>query len=396
MSIPEPLLAEHAHRGAGIRRLLRILLVIFFVTVLLTEPPAEHLVLCWLLVGCYLVWSLATYVLATAGRMGRSWWPTLVVDVAVLAALTLITDTTAAESWTPYLIINGFFLIPVIAATQLSPAVCAAVVLPTVVVYLISGLITQDAGQEPTSYVLLRTLMLAAVGLGAILLTRLQRSRVATIAGLLDQRTALLSEMITIEQREQRSLAESLHDGVLQYVLGARQELDDLADGDPAAVQRIDHALTESSRLLRGTMAQLHPAVIEATGLVPALRDLVESTRARGRFAITLTVDGWPDQDRTAVDELLLSTARELLTNVIKHADATTVSVELLRRGRLAQLRIADDGRGMGAVDLDTRLAEGHLGLAARQIRVRAAGGSLQHHDVDPHGTAVEVIIPVG
>lgn len=394
MSVPQPLLAQHAQRGAGIRRLLRILLVIFFVAVLLTEPPAQHLVLCWLLVGCYLVWTLATYTLATLDRTRRFLWPTLFVDVAVLAALTLITDTTAAESWTPYLIINGFFLIPVIAAAQLSPAVCATVVIPTVIVYLVSGLITQDVGQEPTSYVLLRTLVLAAVGLGAILLSRLQRSRVATIAGLLSQRTALLSEMITLEQREQQNLAESLHDGALQYVLGARQELDELADGDPEAVRRIDQALTDSARLLRSTMSRLHPAVIETAGLLPALTDLVEASRARGRFKITLTAEGWSEQDRTDADELLLSTARELLTNVIKHAQATEVSVHLSRHGPIAGLRIVDDGRGMGAVDLDGRVAAGHLGLVSRRIRLEAVGGSMRHLDAQPHGTIVEVELP--
>ena len=144
--------------------------MIFIVAVLITEPPAEHLALCWVVVGCYLFWAL-----------------------------------------------------------------------------------------------------------------------VQTIAGLLGDRSALLSAMVTIEQREQRNLAEALHDGALQYVLGARQELDDLAAGDPDAAHRIDVALTESARLLRTSMSQLHPAVIEATGLLPALRDLVEATRARGRFAITLT-----------------------------------------------------------------------------------------------------------
>ncbi|HVK34986.1 MAG TPA: hypothetical protein VM428_04945 [Microlunatus sp.] len=143
-------------------------------------------------------------------------------------------------------------------------------------------------------------MMLATVGLGAVLLSRLQRSRVQTIAGLLGDRSALLSEMVTIEQREQRNLAEALHDGALQYVLGARQELDDLAAGDPDAAHRIHVALTESARLLRTSMSQLHPAVVEATGLLPALRDLVEATRARGRFAITLTSDGWSDRDRTS------------------------------------------------------------------------------------------------
>lgn len=393
--IPADLLAEHAHRGAGIRRLLRILLVTFFVAVLITEPPSEHLWLCWLLVGCYMIWSLAIYVLGTGDRTRRFLWLALVVDVFVLTSLTLITDTTAAVSWTPYLIINGFFLIPVIAAAQLSPAICAAAVIPTVAVYLISGMITQEVGQEPTSYVLLRTLMLAAVGLGAILLSRLQRSRVATIAALLDDRTALLDEMITIEQREQRTLAEALHDGALQYVLGARQELDDLAAGDPDAVGRIDVALTESARLLRTTMSQLHPAVIESTGLLPALRDLVETTRSRGRFTIALAADGWREEDRTSADALLLTTARELLTNVVKHAGARTVSVLLSRRGDLAELRVTDDGRGMAGVDLDGRLAEGHLGLASRRVRVEAAGGRLVIRPAEHHGTVVEVSVPV-
>ncbi|HVK34985.1 MAG TPA: hypothetical protein VM428_04940 [Microlunatus sp.] len=132
--------------------MLRLLLVIFIVAVLITEPPAEHLARCWVVVGCYLVWALAIYALGTGDRTRRFLWLALFVDVAVLASLTLITETTAAVSWTPYLIINGFFLIPVTAVAQLSPAICAAVVIPTVGVYLIAGLITRHAEQEPLSY----------------------------------------------------------------------------------------------------------------------------------------------------------------------------------------------------------------------------------------------------
>lgn len=54
---------------------------------------------------------------------------------------------------------------------------CGAVVAPTVAVQLASGLLIRDVGGEPKSYVLLRTLILTAVGLGAVLLSRLQRAR---------------------------------------------------------------------------------------------------------------------------------------------------------------------------------------------------------------------------
>lgn len=389
------LLDEHTIRSAGLRRLLRMLLVGFLVAVLIVEPPVQHLTACWVAVVCYLVWSLAIYVLGTGDRTPRFLWLALFVDVAVLASLTLMTDATAAVSWTPYLIATGFFLIPVMAAAQLSPAICAAVVAPAVVVYLISGLLTQDADEEPTSFTLLRTLMLVAVSLGAVLLSRLQRSRVQTIAGLLADRTALLAEMVGIEQREQRELAETLHDGALQYVLAARQELDDLADGDPDALRRVDEALTRSARMLRSTMTQLHPAVIEATGLVPALRELVDAAAERGRFVATFTSDGWDVEDRTGVDELLLTTARELLVNVVKHAGANAVQVVLSRRPGTVSLRVADDGRGMAGIDLSGRLADGHLGLASRRLRVEAAGGALTLRPAEPHGTVAEVTLPL-
>src|SRR3954468_17965776 len=105
------LLEEHVRHGTGIRRLLRLLLVAFFLAVLLTEPPQEHRVLCWLIVGCYLVWTLAIDALNRAGdrRAARFVWLALFVDVAVLAGLTLISDSSAKVSWTPYLLINGFF-----------------------------------------------------------------------------------------------------------------------------------------------------------------------------------------------------------------------------------------------------------------------------------------------
>jgi two-component system NarL family sensor kinase len=248
---------------------------------------------------------------------------------------------------------------------------------------------------EPMSYVLLRTLLLATVALGAVLLSRLQRSRVDTIASLLTERNALIGELVSLQQREQRELAESLHDGALQYVLAARQELDDAIDGDPEAAQRTDQALGEASRLLRATMSQLHPAVLEAAGLRAALADLVESVQSRGRFTVDLDVRDWDDQTRTAADGLLLGAARELLTNIVKHARASQVTVELSQVGGLATLVVADDGVGMSGIDIDTRLREGHLGLASRRIRVEAAGGTLALHPVEPHGTQVHVHVPV-
>jgi two-component system NarL family sensor kinase len=355
------------------------LLGLFYILVLILQPPDIHLVVCWLVVICYLVWTLAVGVLTRAGgvRALRFSWLALFVDVITVAALTLITDSSAERTWAPYVLINAFFVVPVIAAAQLNPWICAIVAAPAVLVYLLSSLAIRHVDADPISEILLRTGLLATVGLGCVLLSRVQRSRVSTIARLLDERTDLLAEMVTIEQREQRDLAETLHDGALQYVLAARQELEAVDEGDPEAVERIDLALAETSRLLRSTMTQLHPAVVDSAGLLPALRDLVATVNTRGQLSAELQTQNWDDDLRTPIDELLLTTARELITNVVKHAQARAVLIELAREAGTATLRVSDDGVGMAGVDLDARLGAGHLGVASRRIRLEAAGGRI-------------------
>ncbi|TCC44235.1 ATP-binding protein [Kribbella capetownensis] len=385
------------HEGARIQALLRLLLAGFLVAVLVTQPPSAHLLLCWLIVLSYVLWSVASTVVLRLGgpEVLRYTWLALAVDVFTLAGLTLVADKSADTTWTAYTLLNGLFVVPLMAATQLSPLVCALATAPTVLAYLVSGLLIRPIDEEPISYVVLRALLLAVVGLACVLLTALQRARVLTIARLLQERNHLLEEMVQIEQREQRDLAETLHDGALQYVLAARQDVEPALAGDAECLERVEFALAETTRLLRATMSQLHPAALESAGLLPVLKDVADATRSRGRFSIDVVTHGWDESTRTAVDELLLVTVRELLTNVVKHAAARKVIVELARTDAVARLQVIDDGRGLGGVDLDARLRNGHLGLASRRIRVEAAGGWMRLRDADPHGTVAEVEVPL-
>ncbi len=388
---------EHAFRGARVQRLLRLVLVVYLAFVLVFVPPAGDVLACWVLVGGYAAWTVALGIVVDRGgtRFLRYVWLAVLVDVAALAVVMLVAAEPDPLSWTAYLVANGFFLLPVIAATSLSPGVCAAAVVPTVIVYLVASMLAWEPGIEPIWSPVLRTGLLGGLGLGCVLLSRLQRSRVLTIGGLVGDRNELVGELLSLEEREQRDLAETLHDGALQYVLAARQDLEDLSTPERAEeFARVDYALTEASRLLRSTMAQLHPAVLDHAGLAAALRDLVTTVGSRGSTRIDLEVHDWPVETRTSADPLLLGAARELLTNVIKHAGADRAQVRIGYDGTSAVLQVRDDGRGMAGVDLAQRLTERHLGVASRRIRIEAAGGTLRYADAVPHGTIATVQVP--
>lgn len=388
---------DHAVRGAAVQRTLRWVLLIFVAAVLIRVSPAGNVAACWLVLVAYALWSLALALIVrrNAPALLRYVWLSVLVDVVALAILVLVAGQPDPLSWTAYLLANGFFLLPVMAAMSLSPGICTAAVVPTVVVYLLVSLLAWEPGIEPIASPVLRTALLAGIGIGCVLLSRLQRSRVLTIGRLVADRNELVEELLTIEQREQRDLAEALHDGALQYVLATRQDLEELRTPERAEeFDRADYGLAEASRLLRSTMAQLHPAVLDHAGLPAALQDVVTTVQSRGPTTIALDVEGWPEGVRTTADALLLGTARELLTNVVKHAEADRAQLRLEWDGQAARLVVSDDGRGMASVDLQQRLSERHLGVASRRIRIEAAGGTLRYTDAVPHGTVASVTVP--
>jgi two-component system NarL family sensor kinase len=388
---------EHARRGLLLQSWLRLVLLAFVVLTLLTVPPERDLLWCAVIAAGYALWVGGVTVWVRSGAVSavRLGWLAQFVDLAVLAVLTLLTGLATPQSWTSDVLEVGFPLIPVLAATQLRPRVCAAVVVPTVLVYLAAGIATRVANEEPWASLLLRTLLLAGVGLGCVGLSRIQRTRVRTIGALVRDRTDLLAELTDIERRERRSLSEHLHDGALQYVLAARQDLDDAREtGDQEAFTRVERALTESSQLLRSTVAELHPAVLDRAGLPAALRELVRAAGARGGFAVDLDVQDWPDDVRSPADALLYRTARELLTNVTKHAGAGSVAVALAHVGDRARLTVTDDGAGIPDGAVQRSLQCGHIGLTSHALRVEAAGGTLTLHPGRAAGTVAVVDVP--
>jgi two-component system NarL family sensor kinase len=397
--IPElrALLIEHAGRGFRVQAILRGVLVIFITLTVVFVPPAGASVPTLLIAAAYFAWAIATYVAVRVNdeRVLRLNWIGLIGDVIALGLVTLAAAVADDVSWTGDILLNGFFLLPVLAAVQLRVWVAVTAVVPTLTVFLVCSALARQVEAQPWSYVLLRVLALAGLSIGCVLLVRVQGSRVLAIGNTVSHRGALLAELLETETRERAELSEALHDGALQYILAARQDLDDLpAETDPAVRARLTEALAEASGMLRSQVSRLTPAILDQAGLAAAVRRLADDAAERGRFESDVDAAAWPTEP-TPVDRLLFDCARELLTNVVKHAHAGSVRVILSRTTRGATLVVADDGSGMDQTRPASQLRAGHVGLATRRIRVESAGGALAVQSAPGGGTTVTVSVPL-
>jgi two-component system, NarL family, sensor kinase len=388
-------MATHAARGARLQAWLRVGVVAFVWACLLLEPPSNQAGWCYAVAVAYpVLWALTMPLLGRPRSAGPdlSWLP-LALDIAVLGVLTILAGLSAQESWTAYMIVNGFFLLPVLAATQLSPRVGLALAVPTVGVYVLSSVTTREANDEPWRSLLVRVAVLVGVCLGSVALSRIQRSRVLDIATLATDRAGLLVELAGVEEHERRRLSEALHDGALQFVLAARMDLEDVRDGDPEAVDRVDHALTQTAGLLRRTVSELHPAVLAQAGLVRAVEDLGEALRDRG-YAVEVRVEGVPVRPATDADRVVFGAVRELVANVVRHSAAHSVVLDLRQQDGQLVAAVTDDGAGFDEQSAARQLAAGHIGLASQRLRVEAAGGRLVASRGEPRGTRMTVTLP--
>jgi two-component system NarL family sensor kinase len=152
-------------------------------------------------------------------------------------------------------------------------------------------------------------------------------------------------------------------------------------------------------RRLRDAVHALHPIVLQHGGLEAAVQAAADQAARQGGFAAEVEVD--PDAAGLR-DELVLSLARELLTNAAKHADADSVRVAVRRVNGSVELEVADDGRGLDAAAVAAAPLQGHIGLASLIQRVEAVGGAVDLRANEAaggdrgHGTTVRARLPIG
>ncbi|MDX6580954.1 MAG: two-component system, NarL family, sensor kinase [Solirubrobacterales bacterium] len=200
----------------------------------------------------------------------------------------------------------------------------------------------------------------------------------------------LVAQVMDAEDQGRRRIAQLIHDDSLQTLLAANQELIEAAPGR-AQVQRAHEVVEATIARLREAMMALHPVTLERGGFEVAVGAVARQAARQGGFEVSLEL---APEAIGHEDELLLSVARELLTNAARHSRATAVSVALRRNGEAIELEVADDGTGIPPGRREEALADGHIGLASVYERIRAAEGEFEL-DTSQAGTRTLARLPL-
>jgi len=220
-----------------------------------------------------------------------------------------------------------------------------------------------------------------------------------------DNLRELSTRLVGAQENERKRISRELHDEVGQaltaVIINADFISSEFEDKCPPEMVKRLHDITNLSRetlqQIRGLSLSLRPAMLDELGLISTMRWFVERFTVRSEIPIDLQIsDGVDERFGTEIETALFRVLQEALTNVARHADATIVSVRLVRTADAHRLSIEDDGVGFDPAELNkNRDGDFRLGLLGMRERVASIGGALTLESEVGVGTRLEIDVPL-
>ena len=198
------------------------------------------------------------------------------------------------------------------------------------------------------------------------------------------------ARVVAAADESRRRIERDLHDGAQQRLVSLALKLRTAADGPGEVPLRelldgLVHDLSDILDDLQKVSRGIVPPILTRSGLPPTLRSLAR----RSPVPVRLRMDGIEGRLPERVEVAVYYTVSEVLTNVVKHAHASEVCVDLDLRDETIRLSIRDDG--CGGADLS-----GGTGLVGLKDRVEALNGYITVNSPPGDGTSLLVVIPTG
>ena len=212
-----------------------------------------------------------------------------------------------------------------------------------------------------------------------------------------EQLHVLSRRLFRIQEDERRHLARELHDQIGQTLTAARIDLQAAQHlrKRTAIIRQLGESVAALDRLLEQTRRlslELRPPLLDDLGLVPALRCYLDQHTRHAGLRVNFFADQALERVNVDIETACFRVAQEAVTNVVRHARAQTVSIELYRAPEALHLIARDDGIGF---DLATAQQGASLGLLGIRERVALVGGEFDCKSILGSGTEIHAFFPL-
>lgn len=212
---------------------------------------------------------------------------------------------------------------------------------------------------------------------------------------------ALSQQVLRTQEEERRHLARELHDQIGQGLTAAKFSIQAaLQNEEPEAHRRrLDGCITlldELTERVRELSLALRPPPLEDLGLVPALRSYLDRQAIAGGFHLEFFADSSLGRFSADVEIACFRVVQEAVTNVLRHADADRVMVELRRSSQALHVSICDNGVGFALAAVRSCDEGGKsLGLLGMRERVKLLGGEIDCRSEPGRGVEIHAFFPL-
>ncbi len=197
-----------------------------------------------------------------------------------------------------------------------------------------------------------------------------------------------MEQLIEAQETERQRLARELHDGIGQSLAALKMQLQ--FDKNPSATTTTAHRIDSICDEVRSLSHQMMPIVLKENGLESALEQLLDNSFSTSTVEVDFVSFGLKSRLPDHIEVNIYRITQELVSNILKHAHATKVGVQLLKRGKKLMLIVEDNGIGFS---LDDKL--NGIGLNNINIRLEAMNGSIQIQSTDGTGTFIHISTPL-
>lgn len=200
--------------------------------------------------------------------------------------------------------------------------------------------------------------------------------------------------IVTAREEERRRLRRDLHDGLGPTLAAqvfrvgvAQQMVEQNSEKAAAILTDVESGIHDTLANVRELVYGLRPPMLDQLGLLGALTDFTK--QQEGRVTIRLDLPTELPYVSAAVEVAIFRIFQTALDNVTKHAQATRCDVQLRVDEQSTTLTVTDDGIGIGELQIPG------VGLTSMQERAEELGGTFRILPVQPHGTWVQVTVPL-